>query len=141
MSGLILGVAALVLSAAALAYSIHSNTRASMLTVVTTMLAHWNSPEMAATKRRIAEMPDHAGELAKLPVSLRDDVATLAGYLDGVGLLLREGLVPAAAVCGFIGGPAQYFWGRLAAIVELERVRRPEPGYRRDFEWLANHSG
>jgi hypothetical protein len=132
-----LGVAALLVSTVAVVISARGTRRGALLTVVTTLMADWGSPRVAAAKRRVSLAGEFTGGLADLPEPLQDDVVAVMEYLDRVGFLLRWRLVPRGPVRAFLGEPAAYFWRRLAPIVEAERERRPERQYRADFEWLA----
>ena len=142
-TALLVSLGALVLSGLSAYYAWMSSQRAheaNQLTVLADFLREFR--ELEPDRRRvIRDLPNvETVWISDLSDPLRESATHVCWYLDGLGLLVGQGLVDEDALFTIIGSPTVRLWGILAPFIEAERDHRTEPIYMRGFEDLAERA-
>jgi hypothetical protein len=140
---LIVALAALVVSAAAVAISarqLREAHRANTFPATVDLFREYRSAEMVAARRLLAaklKTLDSATGIRGLPDDVAQAALKVSHYLDNLGVQVAYGLIDAKVVAGFLGDSTLRLWGELRPFVVQERTFRSPGAYLQYFEHLA----
>lgn len=140
-ASLALSVFAVAAAAAGVVIQSRSARHGIILAACVPLFAEWRTPEMVKAKRLLDDAirggADWAQPLYALPVELRDSVATVTAYLDQLGILASVGSLPGELADAYLANTARYYHDHLAPLLDVERTRQGDPGYRQNFTAFA----